>query len=787
MNNVYEAIYNKFLESDDETASEDVRQYYSDMQNMFEEYLCAVQRDMFCKAFEFGFIKGIEVAEKKQHEADSERPSQRGAFFFVRKEGDPMATIQASIQLHDGMSNVLHNIYSSVNTVISVFEDMQRETGQAVNIARLQEARESLNQVGAAARQIDDRIQEAARSQQNFNDRLHEGRDEANGLLAHVKQFAGAYLGIQGIKMGARFVADTISLQNVQTEAETKPQGIMQQRMGASPEAIQSIKDLTSAQQRLGVVGDEVQLMGAQQLATFLNSGAALETLIPAMNNLAVQQNGAAVSAEAMTNIGNMMGKAMQGQVGALTRVGVTFTEAQEKVLKYGNEQERAATLAEVITDNVGNMNAIIAATPQGQIQQIANAWCDIKEVVGARLYLAVLKLFQAFNANMPQAETLVMGIAGALSVVTNVLSWVVDGVGAVAGFFQSNWSIIEPVIWGVVAALTAYGAYLAITNGLELVSKGIKMASIIAQYAYAAATGAVVAADTAATAAQMGLNTALLACPLTWIIILIIALVAAFYAIIAAVNHFTGSSISATGVIAGAFAMLGANIMNLFVIPARNIIADFINFFANVFHDPVAAVKILFLDLAETVIGYISNMAHTIEDVINKIPGVTVDITSGLDGFQNDIKSMADKVKSESEWKEVVAHKEYIDPMEAGKAGYNAGKGFEDRMKGAFDGLKGPGGGMQDTWEGIGNNTGATAGNTAKMADSMDILDEELKYMRDAAEQEIINRFTLADMKIDISNSNTLTTKTDFDDVNRMFGDVTAEALATMAEGAYA
>ena len=267
----------------------------------------------------------------------------------------------------------------------------------------------------------------------------------------------------------------------------------------------------------------------------------------------------------------------------------------------------------------------------------------------------------------------------------------------------------------------------------------------------------------------------------------MIIALVAAFYAVIAIVNHFAHSSLSATGIIAGAFAVCAAHIINTFVLPLYNTIASVVNFIGNVFNDPIAAVKVLFYDMAQTVIGYIANMAHAIEDVINKIPGVTVDITSGLDGFQDKIKAASDKVKSESGWKEYVKSIDYIDYTGAAKAGYNMGKGLEDKIKGVFDGISGAGGGMQDTWEGIGNNTGATAGNTAKMADSMDILDEELKYMRDAAEQEIINRFTLADMKIDISNSNTLTTKTDFDDVNRMFGDVTAEALATMAEGAYA
>lgn len=690
-----------------------------------------------------------------------------------------MATIQNSIQLRDGMSNVLHNIYTSVNTVIAVFEDMQRTTGQAIDVVKLQEARTGLGQVEAAARQIDGKLQAAERSQKGFNNQIRKGRDAADGLLGRVRQFVGIYAGIRGIKMGIQFVADTISLQNVQTEAETKLQGIMQQRMGAGPEAIQSIKDLTSAQQKLGVVGDELQLMGAQQLATFLHTGSALSTLVPAMNNLAVQQNGVKVSAEAMTNIGNMMGKVMQGQVGALTRVGVTFTEAQEKILKYGNEQERAATLAEVITDNVGNMNAIIAATPQGQIKQIANTWGDIKEAVGARLYPAVLRLFQAFNSGMPRAEALVMGLAGALSVVINALSLMVDGAGAVVGFFQDNWSWIEPIIWGIIAALVVYNATAGITWLTNLKDAAANLLK-------AGASGVAAVATFAQTVAQKGLNAALYACPITWIIIGIIALIAIFYAAVGAVNKFKGTAISATGLIGGAIAVWAAGVMNQFIY-VWNVVADFVNFFYNVWNDPIAAVKVLFLDLSVTVIGYMQSMARGIEGIINKIPGVHVDITSGAEQFKQKIEGMAADVKSKSGWEEIVKKKEHIDYGDAAKTGYRFGSQIEGKVKDVFGGIKDVfDGGPRNEWEGIGQHTGDTAANTAAMADSMDVLDEDLKYMRDAAEQEIINRFTLAELKVDVKNSNTLTKKTDFDDMGRALASFTNEFLAAAAEGGH-
>jgi hypothetical protein len=179
-------------------------------------------------------------------------------------------------------------------------------------------------------------------------------------------------------------MTDLTSAYQVQLVAETQLQTIMRQRMGVTDAEIQSVKDLCSAQQELGVIGDEVQLSGAQQMATFLKSKQSLDVLIPAMNNLIAQQNGLNATNQDAVSIGNMMGKAMQGQVEVLQRVGITFTDAQKQVLQFGTESERAAMLAQVITDNVGNMNAELAKTDAGKWKQTENYLGDIKEQLGA-------------------------------------------------------------------------------------------------------------------------------------------------------------------------------------------------------------------------------------------------------------------------------------------------------------------------------------------------------------------------------------------------------------------
>ena len=212
-------------------------------------------------------------------------------------------------------------------------------------------------------------------------------QDESEKLKRDILTWANASQAISELQSSISdlqsVMTDLTAAYQVQLVAETQLETIMRQRMGSTDEAIQSIKDFCSAQQEMGVIGDEVQLSGAQQMATFLKEQQSLETLIPAMNNLIAQQNGLNATNQDAVSIGNMMGKAMQGQVEVLQRVGITFDEAQKQVLQYGTESERAAMLAEVITANVGNMNAELAKTDAGKQKQLENTLGDIKEQLG--------------------------------------------------------------------------------------------------------------------------------------------------------------------------------------------------------------------------------------------------------------------------------------------------------------------------------------------------------------------------------------------------------------------
>lgn len=247
------------------------------------------------------------------------------------------------------------------------------------------------------------------------------GLNSLKGALGSVAAAVGVAFSVTAV---VNFAKTCKSAYDTQITQETKLATVMKQRMGSSNEEIQAIKDLASAQQELGIIGDEVQLAGAQQVATFLSEEESLKSLLPAMNNLLAQQKGVNATTGDAVNIGNMFGKVMQGQTSALTRVGITFSDAEEQVLKFGTETERAAMLAKVITNNVGEMNSVLAQTDTGRQKQLSNTLGDIQEQFGKAvqqieiLFLPALSRLSSFlSAVATQAQKVVQAIANVFGV----------------------------------------------------------------------------------------------------------------------------------------------------------------------------------------------------------------------------------------------------------------------------------------------------------------------------------------------------------------------------------
>ena len=250
---------------------------------------------------------------------------------------------------------------------------------------------------------------------------------EAQQLNTEAINFASVATGISQMQESLTTLRDCLTDltagYNYAVEAETKLTTVMGQRMNATQREIESIKELALAEREKGVIDDDVQLMGAQQIATFLSEAKSIETLLPAMNNLLAQQKGYAATGQDAVAIGNLMGKVMQGQVSALTRVGITFSEAEEKVLKFGTESERAAMLAQVITNNVGQMNAQLGATDVGKQVQLEAKLGDIQDRLGELLGGALPFVNMATEA------------ARALASITILIVGIKKGTTAIAAF----------------------------------------------------------------------------------------------------------------------------------------------------------------------------------------------------------------------------------------------------------------------------------------------------------------------------------------------------------------
>jgi len=278
--------------------------------------------------------------------------------------------------------------------------------------------------------------------------------------------------GVAGIYAGSRL----IEMSNKQAQAEQKLTEIYKSRMGVGAKAVQSTLQLASAQQKAGVVGDEVQIAAAQQLATYAKYPGTVNTMLPALNNLLVQQKGMNGTQEDAVGLANLFGKAMMGQTGALKRAGISFTKAQEEVLKYGTEEEKAAMIAEVVQQNVGNMNAEFAKTDAGKIQQAKNTLGDMGEEIGAVLLPAVADLATWISNNLlpkiqeliswfqqhPKIATFALAIAGITAVagpLIMIIGGIVSAIGSIimiAPVLGAAFTALAGPIGIVIAAITA-------------------------------------------------------------------------------------------------------------------------------------------------------------------------------------------------------------------------------------------------------------------------------------------------------------------------------------------
>ena len=712
-----------------------------------------------------------------------------------------MGSIQTGIQLNDQFTSVIYNIMNAVNLTVASMDDMRQTMNADMGTAGIDGVRDEINQATMAMDELNAAMQDSISGQDRFNQEIQEGTRRADGLMGTIKKVAGAYLGIQTL-------GRVIELSDTMTQTTARLDLIVDD--GGSVEELQN-KIYASAQNSRGsylATADAVSKLGMQAGDAFSSN----DEMIMFTELLNKQFVNAGTSVQGIDSVmlqltqsmaaGKLQGEELNAVLDNAAPIVQNIQQYLEEVqgIDAGNIKELASE--GIITADVIK-NAMFYASDEinAKFESMPMTFGQVWQSVQNSALVAFQPVLKRMNdiANSEAFQTFANGAVNSLTTLANIAVWVFDLMISGVQFVADNWSVISPIVYGIVAALAVYAAYLGIVKALELASAAAKGVMAVAEFIHVAALAAQTGATISATAAQMGLNGAMYACPIVWIIMLIIALIAIFYAAVGAINKFAGTSVSATGLIAGAFAMLAASVVNIFVVPTWNAIASLVNFIGNVFNDPIAAIKVLFYDMCLTVIGYIANLAHAIEDLLNKIPGVTVDITSGLDSFYSGLEQAQQAVKDESGWVEYMGRMDYVDYSEWGNAGYDFGAGVEDSIKNfSFSDLFGmtdipdPSeyttsayqSGFQDT---IGDNIGSIAGDTGAIKDSMDITEEELKYLRDAAEQEAVNRFTTAEISVDMSGmQNTVNSGDDLDGFMSRLTDSVNEAVDSMTEGVH-
>lgn len=654
--------------------------------------------------------------------------------------------------------------------------------------------------VGNTERYIRDNVDEQGR----FNREIEEGTNEANSLMQTIKGAVAAYATIQTLS-----TALNLSDQLTSTTA----------RLNLMNDGLQTTQDLQnmiylSAERARGsyqATADAVSKLGLMAGDAFGSSEEIIAFMEQVNKQFTIAGTEAAGIDAAMLQLTQAMGSGvLRGEeYNSILEQAPNIIQAIADYMEVPKGQLKDMAAEGQITADIVKAAMFAAADDtNAKFESMPKTFSQIWTSFQNTALMAFQPVLQRMNeiANSEAFQQFVNNAIEGLSMVAGVALEIFDLLVGVAGAVADNWSWLSPIIYGVAAALAVYYGWQLAVNAINAITKGIHIAMAVAQMIHAAATGALTAATAAEIAAQNGLNAALYACPIVWIIVLIIALIALFYAAVAAVNKFAGTSVSATGIICGAFMVALAFIGNIFValwnlvvdvfVLIYNLVATVANFIGNVFTDPIGAVCRLFFDLADTVLGILQALASAIDAIFgSNLAGSVQGWRDSLGGWVDDTFGKGDEVMA----------KMNADDMKLGRfeygaawdAGYSFGEGidesianfdpsslFDTNVPGADDyaNLSDYGSGIG----GIGSGVDDIAGNTGKIADGMEITEEDLKYLRDIAEQEVVNRFTTAEITIEQTNHNTVSGKMDLDGIVSGLTDAANEAVDRIAEGVH-
>jgi tape measure domain-containing protein len=649
--------------------------------------------------------------------------------------------------------------------------------------------------VGNTERYIRDNVDEQGR----FNQEVSAGTQQANELTNTIKRAVAAYVSIQSVGK-----ALNISDELVQT---TSRLNMMNDGVQTTAELVNMV--YAAAQDARGSfsqMADVVARFGNNAKDAFSSS----EEVVAFADLIQKQMTIAGASTQEAANAELQLSQALGSGVLRGDELNSIFEQAPNLIqniadyldVPIGKIREMAAD-GELSADVVKAAIFSAADDINSKFNEMPMTWGQMWQSMQNTALIAFQPVLQRLNdlANSEAFQTFIQGAIEAMATLANILLNVFEIAASVGAFIGDNWSIIAPIIYGVIAALGAYLAIMGIVNAITAISAAID--------ATKAAADALAAGQTFLwTVQQYGLNAALAACPITWIIVLIIALIAIIFAVCNAIAKMTGIANSGFGVITGGvnvviqfFKNLGLTVANI-ALGIGNAIAALASNMMTAFHNAICNVQSWFYNLLSTALSVIEGICAA----LNKLPFVEFDY-SGISSAADDYAAKASEAAGNKEDYQSIsdAFNEGFTTFDAFQDGwasdaFNAGAAWGDgiadkvsnfSLSDVFGQTDIPNvgdytSGFNDAIanSGVGDSIGNIDDNTGKIKDSLDVTEEDLKYLRDIAEQEAINRFTTAEVTINQTNNNNVSSDTDLDGFITALDDAMGEAIDEVTNG---
>lgn len=705
-----------------------------------------------------------------------------------------MGTDQANAELEQ-LRGQLNNAIQAQNELNDAMQNMDVS---AANTAYLQ-----LSQtVGNTERYIRDNVDEQGR----FNQEIASGTQQANELTNTIKRAVAAYVSIQSVGK-----ALDISDELTQT---TSRLDMMNDGVQTTAELVNMV--YAAAQDARGSfsqMADVVARFGNNAKDAFSSS----EEVVAFADLIQKQMTIAGASTQEAANAELQLSQALGSGVLRGDELNSIFEQAPNLIqniadyldVPIGKIREMAAD-GELSADVVKAAIFSAADDINSKFNEMPMTWGQMWQSMQNTALIAFQPVLQRLNdlANSEAFQTFVQNAVEAMATLANIVLNIFELVGTVGGFIADNWSVISPIIYGVIGALAVYAAYLGIVKGIEIASAAATAIHSVAMSAKIGVMAALTGQTMAATAAQMGYNGALYACPVVWIIMLLIALIAIIFAVCNAIAKMTGVANSGFGVITGGvnvviqfFKNLGLTVANI-ALGIGNAIAALASNMMTAFHNAICNVQSWFYNLLSTACSVIENIAAA----LNKLPFVSFDY-SGISSAADDYAAKASEAAGNKE--------DYTSISDAFNEGFTTFDAFQDGWASdAFNAGAAWGDGVADKVSnfslsdvfgqtdipnvgdytsgfndaiansGIGDGVGSIDDNTGKIKDSLDVTEEDLKYLRDIAEQESINRFTTAEVTINQTNNNNVSSDTDLDGFITALDDAMGEAIDEVTNG---